>query len=66
MICIILHISLFSFLDLVDTELTNKTSEWFLNQDYITVTLDIGTVYGVALLAVLFIGNNGKVKLDIL
>ena len=34
------------FLDLIDTELINKKGEGFMNPKYITVTLDIGTVYG--------------------
>ena len=39
-----------------------KTTEWAKKQDNLTVTLDIGTEYGIPLLAVLFI-NAGKSKL---
>ena len=47
---------------LIDTEIIFKTAEWFRSQENITVTLDIGTMYGMPLLAVLFI-SDGKCKL---
>ena len=50
------------FLELVNVELIKKTAAWFDEQIEITFTLDIGTVYGMTLLAVLFM-SNGKVKL---
>ena len=46
------------FLNLVDTELIKKTVKWVEDQEHITITLDIGTVYGFPLLAVLFIANK--------
>ena len=50
------------FMNLVDTCLIKKTSQWAKEQEILTVTLDIGTEYGIPLLAVLFI-NAGKAKL---
>ena len=50
------------FLELINIELVKKTVQWFHDQSEITLTLDIGTVYGITLLAVLFI-SDGKVKL---
>lgn len=50
-----------AFLELVDDELQAKTAEWFLDQTNVTATLDIGTVYGITMLAVLYIkGRNVK------
>ena len=51
-----------NFLELLNSELEKKTATWFLENDNITLTLDIGTVDGVTLLAVLFI-KDGKTKL---
>ena len=50
------------FLSLSNICLINKTCEWAKKQDNLTVTLDIGTEYGIPLLAVLLI-NDGKSKL---
>ena len=50
------------FLMLIDTEIILKTAEWFKVQENITITLDIGTMYGMPLLAVLFI-SDGNCKL---
>ena len=52
-----------AFLTLVNEELCKKTADWFNSENEVTATLDIGTVYGISLLATLFIGNNGSVKL---
>ena len=51
------------FLELVNDELYKKTYKWFNDQKEVTVTLDIGTVFGITLLATLFIGDDGNVKL---
>ena len=52
-----------SFLELVNEEIFQKTYQWFSDQQELTVTLDIGTVYGITLLAILVIGKEGTVKL---
>ena len=51
------------FLDLVNEELLKKTTEWVNHQEELTITLDIGTVFGITLLATLLIGSDGTVKL---
>ena len=51
-----------AFLELVDSELQDKTAEWLIDQTDVTATLDIGTVYGISMLAVLLM-SGGKVKL---
>ena len=50
------------FLEVVNEELIKKTIKWFEEQQDITITLDIGTVYGYTLLAVLYM-CKGVVKL---
>ena len=54
------------FSTLVDMELIKKTAEWFRQQENDTVTLDIGTIYGIPLLAVLFISSGTSKLADIM
>ena len=52
-----------NILQCIDAELLDRTSEWFKVQQDVTITLDVGTVYGLPLLAVPLIGDRGKTKL---
>ena len=53
---------LINFLHLVDFKLIKKTYDWVYKHEHLTVTLDVGTEYGIQLLAVSFI-SGGKSKL---
>ena len=48
---------------LINTILKQNTVTWFRAQQNITVTLDIGTFHGLALLVTIYIGDNGVTKL---
>ena len=54
-----------TFLDLVSEKLVKKTADWFSEQKYVTITLDIGTENGIPLLAVLFISDKKSKLVDI-
>ena len=47
----------------INTILKQNTVTWFRAQQNITVTLDIGTFHGLALLVTIYIGDNGITKL---
>ena len=47
----------------INTILKQNTVVWFTAQQNITVTLDIGTFHGLALLVTIYIGDNGVTKL---
>ena len=54
---------LINILQCINSELLERTSEWFRIQQDVTITLDVGTVCGLPLLAVLLIGDSGRTKL---
>ena len=53
------------YLSLINDEFIKKTLDWYDEQTDITVTLEIGTEFGVPLLAVLFISNKKSKLVDI-
>ena len=51
-------------LPLIDTVLQSEnTKEWLIDQQHVSVSLDIGTCMGLVLLVVYFIGSDGKARL---
>ena len=54
------------FLHLVNLKLIKKTYDWVYEQGHLTVTLDVGTEYGIPLLAVLFISGSKSKLADII
>ena len=50
-------------LPLIDGVLQENTKEWITNQQHLTVSLDIGTVLGLVLLVVFYIGADSHARL---
>ena len=50
-------------LPLIDGVMLENTAEWFRDQNKITVLLDHGTVFGLVMLVVYFVGDDGQVRL---
>lgn len=50
-------------LPFIDAVLLENTAEWFKDQDKVTLLLDHGTVFGLVMLVVYFVGEDGSVRL---
>ena len=50
-------------LPLIDGILLENTKEWISDQEHLTISLDIGTVLGLVLLVVYYIGSDGHPRL---
>ena len=50
-------------LPLIDGVILENTKEWISDQQHITISLDIGTVLGLVLLVVYYIGSDGHARL---
>lgn len=48
---------------MIDGVLLENTAEWFAEQDKVTLLLDHGTVFGLVMLVVYFVGEDGAVRM---
>ena len=46
--------------ELINSQLIQETQDWFINEDLLTITADIGTIQGSSLLVLLVLSEKDK------
>ena len=46
--------------ELINSQLIQETQDWFINEDSLTITADIGTIQGLSLLVLLVLSEKDK------